>query len=136
MSTEQEPKTLCLGGPIEEPLAVVANEGSSGDSKVENEVKKKKIFFFGQPGCLKHSPIKTNAPENHNNHEESTESSNIPGVVEKLNFDAKSTNPIKESSSDDEDGDNLLMKISEALEDGTNKCPEKEVEAPSTSNFI
>lgn len=100
MNTEQNAEAV--SDPIEEPAKVG-----------ENEVpEKKKIFFFGQPGCLKHSPLKTNSSENHNNHKKDDESTNTTDEVDQENVSATVNEP-----SDDEDGDNLLQKISEVLDD-------------------
>lgn len=99
MNTEQEAEILPVTDPIEEPVTVVQSGGSE----------KKKIFFFGQPGCLKHSPIKTSPTENHSNHSKAAESSEIE--------QQENVTTTVETPSDDDDGDRLLRKISEALGD-------------------
>lgn len=86
-----------LNDKVEDPVKA-AGEGSV--IEVENEVKPKKIFFFGQPGCLKHSPVKApGSNDNHNNHG----STKAETVVTKMD------------SSDSDDEAKLLRKISEAL---------------------
>lgn len=103
MNNDQEAETLPVTEPIEEPATVVQSGGSE----------KKKIFFFGQPGCLKHSPIKTSPTENHSNHNTAAESSEI----EHLKAEQENVATTVETPSDDDDGDRLLQKISEALGD-------------------
>lgn len=122
MDTEQEAKSAPLMDPIEEPANIVQAVGTE----------KKKIFFFGQPGCLKHSPIKANPSENHNNHNKAAESSNAADGVDKPKPEQESV----ETNSDD-DGVSLLQKISEALDDGepTKTSSSENDVAPPTSNI-
>lgn len=132
IDTEMATETLYFSDIIEEPLMVIQGEGSGEDSNVGNEEeRKKKIFFFGQPGCLKHSPIKTVGTENHNNHSKADESSgSVSGTTEQAlnkaeilapNDIEKTKETDKTDSDDDENGDALLQKISEALGDETEK---------------
>lgn len=95
----EEGETLRLNDKVEDSVKA-AGEGSANDPNVENEVKPKKIFFFGQPGCLKHSPVKApGSNDNHNNHE----ASKADTAVSKMD------------STDSDDEAKLLRKISEAL---------------------
>lgn len=126
MSSEQRAEGLSISEPVEEPLKVFVGEGSGEESQVGNE-EKKKIFFFGQPGCLKHSPLRPTATENHNNHNKTTEGEAAGEVEGKT---APENNKSQEHpASDDEDGSDLLEKISKALEEETVKdlplTPEK-----------
>jgi hypothetical protein len=119
MNNEKEAETLHTSDPVEKPLTA---EGEGSEPKV---VEKKKIFFFGQPGCLKHSPIKTVSTENHNIHSNAAKSSSA------LSFKTEETklNETKKKdavASDDEV--DLLKKISEVLGDETEK---KETESSS-----
>lgn len=120
MNIEQEGEIVFLSEPIEEPLMVFLGEGSGEELKVGNE-EKKKIFFFGQPGCLKHSPIRTNTPENHNNHNKPPDGASITNVATKLFPESENMKtPEKDASdqaSDDDENDDLLQKITEALKD-------------------
>ena len=131
MSFDQISKELYISEPIEEPLMVFSGEGSGEESKVGNE-EKKKIFFFGQPGCLKHSPLRGNPTENHNNHK-TTEGESTGNVKDKPAENNKS------QASDDEDGNDLLEKISKVLGEETTKTlpltPEKIISTPPTSNI-
>lgn len=120
MNNEKEAETLNSTDPVEKPLKVVEGEGSGGEQKV---VEKKKIFFFGQAGCLKHSPIKAVTTENHNSHSKAAESSVAPNINEK---ETKSTFDTKKEvavTSDDEE--DLLKKISEVLGDDAKKKEEE-----------
>lgn len=108
MSVEEKGEKLCISEAIEDPVILFMGEGSGEDSKVGNE-EKKKIFFFGQPGCLKHSPLRGNSTDNHNNHKKECEStSNVDNIT-----NAESS---KDKTSDDEDGNELLDKISKVLD--------------------
>jgi hypothetical protein len=128
MNFEQETEALFISDAIEEPPLVVEGEGSGRDLNVGNEGEKKKIFFFGQPGCLKNSPVKTNSVENHTNNHKSEETASVAATSEIEN--------TQKQPSDDEDSDSLLKKISEALNsDETDKAASKTSEDfPPTSN--
>lgn len=121
MNNEKEAETSPASDPVEKPLKVVEGEGSGGELKV---VEKKKIFFFGQPGCLKHSPIKTVTTENHNNHSKVAESSSVRNIKYE---ETKVDDTKKEDAVSSDDEDDLLKKISDALSDET----EKKAEDPS-----
>lgn len=95
---------------VETPLKVIEGEGSGGEPKV---VEKKKIFFFGQAGCLKNSPIKSFGTPNHNNHSKPTEIPAAPSINEKES---------KENAVASDDEDDLMKKISEVLEDEPGKA--------------
>lgn len=110
--------SLCLSDPIEEPVLLIRGEGSGAECTVGNGEEKKKIFFFGQPGCLKHSPIKTSPNEDQNNHKVVTEGGS--GTASKVLGNHKSAVEeavVKKVVDDDENGDSLLQKISEVLGD-------------------
>lgn len=93
-----------IGDPVEDPAIVFNGDGSEEDRRMGNE-EKKTIFFFGQAGCLKlNSPVKT-TPNNHKKDE-----ANSPSSVKE-----PASEVMKEKEEDD--GDNLLQKISEALND-------------------
>jgi hypothetical protein len=128
MDNEKEAETLHTSDLVEKPLTVVEGEGSGGEPKV---VEKKKIFFFGQPGCLKHSPIKTVPTENHNNH------SNAAKSLSALSFKTEETKLVETEKKDavaSDDEVDLLKKISEVLGDEAEK---KEAEGSSKfDNFL
>lgn len=109
---------LCVSDPIEEPALLVQGEGSGAECTVGNGEEKKKIFFFGQPGCLKHSPIKTSPNEDQNNHKAVTEGGS-GAAADVLGNHKSTTEPtvVKKIMDDDENGESLLQKISEALGD-------------------
>lgn len=70
---------------------------------------KGQIFFFGRPGCLKQSiPIRVNEEE------EEAEKKNDDSV--ELGDKNETQKPIQ-TSDDDTDGDELMKRISEVLED-------------------
>lgn len=122
MNNEDECNAPEFSDPIVEPLLVIYGEGSGQDLTVGNE-EKKKMFFFGQPGCLKLSPIKTNPSENHNNHK-AAETSNAHTAMDKFN-DSENHKKSDAPASDDDDGSALLQKISDALKDEPDRiCPE------------
>ena len=131
MSVEESEESLYLGDPIEEPVIIIRGEGSGAENFVGNE-EKKKIFFFGQPGCLKHSPIKA---ENHNNHNNASDGAgaNTKEAIPELNImqDEASERVVPD---DDEDGQELLQKISEVLEDEPN-CASNIVKSKFLSIF-
>lgn len=63
MENSQKHENISIyGDVVEEPLMLICGEGSGEDCQVGND-EKTNIFFFGQPGCLKHSPIKTFSTE-------------------------------------------------------------------------
>lgn len=69
---------------------------------------KGQIFFFGRPGCLKQSiPIRTNS-------EEEAEKKNEDSVD--LKDKVESIQPTQ-TSDEDTDGDELMKRISEVLDD-------------------
>lgn len=112
MNNEKEAETLNPTDPVEKPLKVVEGEGSGCETKV---VEKKKIFFFGQAGCLKHSPIKTvPAENNHNNHSKAAESLSKLIINEK---EPKVDEPKKEVEVASDDEEDLMKKITEVLGD-------------------
>lgn len=139
MSLESDSEELYISEAVYEPLMIFVGEGSGEDSKVGNE-EKKKIFFFGQPGCLKHSPLRVNPNDTINNHSKpaETESTGITNDKSSPENNKNSNQSQNNSGSDDEDGDDLIRKISMALEDKTLKSlpvtPEKKTASP-TSNF-
>ena len=104
MNNDKEAESFCGIEGIEKQLKVIEGEGS-GEPKV---VEKKKIFFFGQAGCLKHSPIKTLTTPNHNNHSKPVEIPTTPSITEK-------ESKVKETASDDEIY--LQEKVSADLDD-------------------
>lgn len=118
---------------IEEPLMIFLGEGSGEELKVGNE-EKKKIFFFGQPGCLKHSPIRTNTPENHNNHDKQPDGAS---VATKLFPETEKSKTPKKEASDDDDNSELLQRITDAINDGKDASadPEKP-ESPKPSKYF
>jgi hypothetical protein len=121
MNIASDVDSQCFGDPIEEPLMIIVGEGSGEESTVGNGEEKKKIFFFGQPGCLKHSPIKPALTGNHNNHNEAVQTSSKVEPTEAVTLQAgaiklESAKDNSVNSDDDDDcGDNLLRKINEAL---------------------
>lgn len=132
MENAQEAEASIFSDPIEEPLMVFNGEGSGEESYVGNE-EKKKIFFFGQPGCLNHSPIKTNANENHNNHTNPAEGQSAGEITKMSSSEQGKAENQDRAVSDDEDGDSLLQKISEALGEELEKnSPGTEMKEPSS----
>lgn len=114
MSADQKAEELYISEPKAESLMVFVGEGSGENLKVGNE-EKKKIFFFGQPGCLKHSPLRANPSENHNNHNKAAEGESAGNVKDRTFADNNKSQD--DSASDDEDGNDLLDRISKVLED-------------------
>lgn len=113
MNNEKEDESSRAIDGVEKPLKVIEGEGSGAEPKV---VEKKKIFFFGQAGCLKNSPIKSFATPNHNNHAKPVDIPNAPSINEKESKVEEGKNAV---ASDDEA--DLMKKISEALEDDSEK---------------
>lgn len=109
---------LCLSDPIEEPVRRFRGEGSGAECTVGNGEEKKKIFFFGQPGCLKHSPIKTSPNDDQNNHKEVVEGSSGAafGILGNHKKAAEAA-VAKKIMDDDENGDTLLQQITDVLGD-------------------
>lgn len=69
---------------------------------------KGQIFFFGRPDCLKQSiPIRVNS-------EEEAERKNEPTADAKDKIEPEK---LAQTSDDDTDGDELMKRISEVLED-------------------
>lgn len=132
MDTEKDAENVDLSDPISEPPLLVSGKGSGSDSDVGNNEKKKKIFFFGQPGCLKHSPLKVAPTENHNNHNTAAESSSTSNDDEKMKPEIEKVKKLVEY--DDDDEDSLLQKISEALEDEPNLKADKQPESGSNNS--
>lgn len=115
MDAQKNAETSKQSDPVEKPLKVVEGEGSVNEIKV---VEKKKIFFFGQAGCLKHSPIKAVTTDNHNNHPKAVKSLS-ESIVKENELKVDETKKEVAVASDDED--DLMKKISAALNDDSEK---------------
>lgn len=115
MENEQEQENLIIvSDTIEEPLLIFRGEGSGEECKVGNDEKSKNIFFFGQPGCLKHSPIKTFSTES-----------------------ITSLNSFKSSSSSTETKVDIKEKSNDSLENSTkSNNNEEELSLSSSQNDI
>ena len=111
MNNDKKAESFCRIEGIEKPLKVIEGEGSGVEPKL---VEKKKIFFFGQAGCLKHSPIKTFITPNQNNHSKPVKIPTTPSITEIESKDGKTE---KEVVSEDEI--ELLEEISEVLNEPT-----------------
>lgn len=116
-------ESVYLGDIVEDPVLIFRGEGSGEESLVGNE-EKKKIFFFGQPGCLKNSPVKT-SPENHTSKPVESTSTAEEGKLQNCETELKVS-----PSDEDANGDSLLRKISEVLRD------EPDSTATSMSRFM
>lgn len=86
---------------------------------MDQNSKEKKLFFFGQPGCLK---VKFDIPirpsensDSQSDDNEIGEKNNSEGTSENTLIDDKNTTKKAENSSD-EDGAELLKKIDAVLE--------------------
>lgn len=109
----------------EEPLMIFLGEGSGKELNVGNE-EKKKIFFFGQPGCLKHSPIRTNTPDNHNNHNKPPNDASVTKVATKLFPEMENSKTPENEATDDDDNSDLLQRITDAINEGKEASAEPE----------
>jgi len=87
---------------------------------MDQNSKEKKLFFFGQPGCLKVKfdiPIRpTENSDSPSDDKEIGEENNSEGLTENTLIDDKSTTKKAENSSSDDDGEELLKKIDAVLE--------------------
>jgi hypothetical protein len=112
MENDREQENLIIiSDVIEEPLMIFHGEGSGKECNVGND-EKSNIFFFGQPGCLKHSPIKTFSTES-----------------------ITSLNSFKSSSSSTETKVDIKEKSNDSLENSTkSNNNEEESSISSTQN--
>ncbi|KAL7043781.1 hypothetical protein ACKWTF_001660 [Chironomus riparius] len=86
---------------------------------MDQNSKEKKLFFFGQPGCLKVKfdiPIRPSDNSDSQSDDNDNEKNNSQGTSDNTLIDDKNTTTKKAENSSDEDGEELLKKIDAALE--------------------
>jgi hypothetical protein len=141
MENDRELENLLLEDAIESPLMIFRGEGSGKDCKVGNDNEKSNIFFFGQPGCLKHSPIKTFSTESITslNSFKSSSSSSTETRVEiadnSLSLSTKSNNNEESSLPSTENDKPNIEACQENVEDDSNKNNDLKSKFFHYSNF-
>lgn len=114
-----------FGDVIEEPPMLICGEGAGAECDVGNEEKSSNnFFFFGQPGCLKHSPIKTFSSESItglSSFKSSTSSDDVKATDDSTKCSNNDANSGEASHKNDNDVEDKNRESAMEIEDESNK---------------